>query len=87
MSVEECLSHDLNDGLIVVICTVCIHAEELGKLGGSDDDGRGVGEAVHHRVGEEVHHYTQPEHPQKKLDRTHHQGEQNGVGDVALRSR
>ena len=36
-------------GFIVVRGGIDIDAEEFGKLGGGDDDGCGIGEAVDHR--------------------------------------
>ena len=73
---------DTNDRFIVMVATVHVDAEHLGKLGGGDDDGRRIGESVHHRVGQKINHKTQPEHSQSELERTDHEGQQNGIGDV-----
>ena len=81
--VQRFLDH-LHDGLVVMLGAVDVDTEQLGQLGRGNDDGRGVGEAIDHRVREEIHHQAQPQHPDQELQQTHHHGEQDGVGDVAF---
>ena len=69
------------DRFVVMLGLVHIHAEQLGKLRGGDDDGGCVGEPVDDRVREEVDHRPQAENAEQELEQPDQQGEQNGVGD------
>ncbi|VTR70989.1 hypothetical protein DESC_880015 [Desulfosarcina cetonica] len=72
----------IDDGLVMMRGGIHIDTEHLGQLGGSDDDGGGVGEAVDHRMREKIDHQSQSQDPQAELKYADHQGQQNGVGDV-----
>jgi len=37
-----------------------MHTKELGQLGGGNNDCRGIGETVDHRMGEEIDEKTEP---------------------------
>ena len=58
----------------MVFGLVDIDPEDLGKLGRGDDDGGGVGEAVHHGVGEQVDDQAEPEQSDGELEQL--EGEQ-----------
>ena len=57
------------------------HAEQFVELGQRDDDGGGIGEADHHRVGQEVDDGAEPEQAHGQFHDADHERERDGVGD------
>jgi hypothetical protein len=62
------------------------HAEHLVQLRQRNDDGRGVGEADHHRVGQKVDDRAELEDAHRELKNADHEREHDGQYDELLRS-
>ncbi len=76
--------HDPRHRLVVTLGALDLDPEDLVELRGGDDDGGGVGETVHHWVGEEVDHQPEAGDAEQQLEGADQESEEDGVGHELL---